>query len=1048
MHRGAETAISHSVGHAGERAEVGMAVCRGSWHARVVATRVSSAVLVGRSGQVSALAAALTEAGRGNPSAVLVGGEAGVGKSRLVSEFAERSRGTGVRVLTGGCLELGADGLPFAPFTSVLRELVRDLGADGVVELLPGGAARELARLLLEFGEPAESEDAGVARARLFEQMLILLEQLADSGPVVLVIEDAHWADRSTRDLLAFLIRNQPSLTGVLTVVTYRSDELDRTHPLRPLLAELDRIGWVTGMNLGRLTRQDTGQLVAQIIGHEPGDDLLAAVYRRTEGNPLFVEALLGNGEVGSGLPESLRDLLVAGVRRLPEETQEVVRVASAGGDRVGHALLTAVTGLDGAALARVLRPAVAANVLLTDSGGFVFRHALIREAVHDELLPGERGQLHARFARAINADPALVAPGRAAVEQAHHWYAAHDSTGALSSAWQAAVESRRALGYAEELAMLSRVLEVWAHVPDAAQRIGTGHAAVLEAAARAAELAGEFDRGITLATAALREIDAVAEPVRIALLMEARGHLKYQVGREDYAEDLREAAQLVPAEPPSPARARVLEALANDIYYRPGGWNDPEFRAHAEQAITVARQTDDAATEAAALITLACAAPLGGHLEQIQALLAEARAVAARANAYQPLLRAAITESHMLSGMGQYELAAAVAREGLATAREYGLARTSGAFLAINLAEPLVSLGRWDEAGEAIERALELFPPPLSRAALWRLSGGVAVARGDRAAAAESAASIRAVLDGARYKDQDQLPSARLECELRVAQDRPAEALAAVGDALDRYDVLPSPRYAWPLLVAGARACLAASAARDHALTSKASTLRDRLCAEAGKLAVDGPVQHAHQLTFTAEAGRADRVLAGAGPGEVPQPGDVPSAWDEAAQAWEAVGQPYPLAVALLRSAEAALSAGDRDGGTARLRRAADLAQRLGARPLSDDIALLARRARISLGRDGDAAGEPAAADPAGHPGIPEADRLGLTSREFEVLRLVAAGRSNREIAGELFISAKTASVHVSNILSKLRVASRGEAAATAHRLRLFDSFPPASHS
>ena len=175
-----------------------------------------------------------------------------------------------------------------------------------------------------------------------------------------------------------------------------------------------------------------------------------------------------------------------------------------------------------------------------------------------------------------------------------------------------------------------------------------------------------------------------------------------------------------------------------------------------------------------------------------------------------------------------------------------------------------------------------------------------------------------------------------------------------------------------------------------------------------------------------------------------MPQPGDVPSAWDEAAQAWEAVGQPYPLAVALLRSAEAALSAGDRDGGTARLRRAADLAQRLGARPLSDDIALLARRARISLGRDGDAAGEPAAADPAGHPGIPEADRLGLTSREFEVLRLVAAGRSNREIAGELFISAKTASVHVSNILSKLRVAGRGEAAATAHRLRLFDSFPP----
>jgi predicted ATPase len=199
---------------------------------------VSSPVLVGRSGQLSALDAALAETGRGSPSAVMVGGEAGVGKSRLLIEFAERSRGTGVQVLIGGCLELGADGLPFAPFTSVLRELVRDLGAAGVAELLPGGATRELARLLPEFGEPAGADAAGAARARLFEQVLILLERLAEAGPVVLVIEDLHWADRSTRDLLAFLIRNQPSADGVLIVVTYWSDELHRAHPLRPLLAD------------------------------------------------------------------------------------------------------------------------------------------------------------------------------------------------------------------------------------------------------------------------------------------------------------------------------------------------------------------------------------------------------------------------------------------------------------------------------------------------------------------------------------------------------------------------------------------------------------------------------------------------------------------------------------------------------------------------------------------------------------------------------------------------------------------------------------------
>jgi ATP/maltotriose-dependent transcriptional regulator MalT len=1009
-----------------------------------VAMRVASPVLVGRSGQLSVLDTALADAGRGSPSAVLVGGEAGIGKSRLVEEFAALSRGRGARVLAGGCLELGVDGLPFAPFTSILRELVRDLGTEGVAGLLPGGATRELARLLPEFGAPPGTADAGEARARLFEQVLVLLEQLAEAGPVVLVIEDAHWADRSTRDLLAFLIRNQRALDGLLIVVIYRSDELHRSHPLRPLLAELDRIGWVSRMELGRLSRQDTGELVARLTGREPGEDVLETVYRRTEGNPLFVEALLGEGQLGSGLPESLRDLLVAGVRRLPEDTQELVRVASAAGGRVGYALLAAVSGQDSAGLARALRPAVAGNVLLTDADGFVFRHALIREAMHDELLPGEGSQLHSRFAEAIGADPALVPPGRAATEQAHHWYAAHDLTRALTSAWQAAAESSHALAHAEQLAMLSRVLELWDQVPGAEQCIGTSQVEVLETATRAADLAGEFDRGITLAKAALRQIDIEAEPVRAALLLETRGHLKYQLGREDYAADLREAARLVPADPPTPARARVLELLAHDIHHRPGGWDNTEFRAHAEEAVDVARQAGDPATEAAALITLACAEPLTGNMERARALLAEARTVATRANAYQPLLRAAITESDMLEGLGQHELAATVARAGIADARDYGLARTSGAVLAINLAEPLVSLGRWDEADEVIERALQLLPPRLSRSSLWRLSGDLALARGDLAAAAEYVASIRSALDRARYKDENQLPLTRLETELRLAQGRPAEALAVIGDALDRFDLLRSPRYGWPLLTAAARACAPAATAGDRALLTRAAELRERLRTAAGKLAAEGLAQQAHQRTFAAEMLSADAAAAGTGPGSTAPgstgPGNaagssgIRAAWDDAAQAWEAVGQPYPLAAALLRMAGAALSAGDRDAGGMGLRRAAALAQDLGARPLSGDIALVARRARISLS-GGD---EPATAGATAPPQVP-GPALGLTAREYDVLRLIAAGHSNREIASELFISVKTASVHVSNILGKLGVASRGEAAATAHRLRLF---------
>jgi ATP/maltotriose-dependent transcriptional regulator MalT len=978
-----------------------------------VAVRTSSPVLVGRSGQLAALDAALAAARDGNPSAVLVGGEAGVGKSRLVTEFAEHSRGTGTQVLTGGCLELGTDGLPFAPFTAVLRQLVRERGADGIAGLLPGHATRELARLLPEFGEPAAAADPGEARARLFEQVLALLEQLADEAPVLLVIEDAHWADRSTRDLLAFLIRNQGALDGLLIVVTYRSDELHRTHPLRPLLAELDRISWVTRIELSRLSRADTGDLAARLLGREPGAHLLESVYRRTEGNPLFVEALLDSDGLGPGLPESLRDLLVAGVRRLPEETQDVVRVASAGGERIGHALLATVTGLDSAGLTRALRPAVAANVLLTDPDGFVFRHALIRESMQQELLPGEGGRLHCRFAEAISSDPALVPPGRAAAEQAHHWYAAHDLARALASAWQAAAESGQALAYAEQLAMLSRVLELWDQVPGAAGQIGTSKLAVLETAMRVAELAGEFDRGITFAKAALDEADVAAEPVRAALLLEARGHLKYLLGRTDYAADLEEAVQLVPADPPTPARARVLEALAHDIHHRPGGWDEAEFRAHAEEAVAVAREAGDAATEAAALTTMACAMQPAQDMDRIRELLAQARALAAQARAYQPLLRTDITESDLLEGMGQHEQAAAVARDGLRAASTYGLARTAGAVLAINLAEPLVSLGRWEEAAEVIERALQLFPPRLNRSSLWRLAGDMALARGDLATAADSVTSIRAALHGIRYKDEFQLPAARLETELRVAEGQPAAGLAVAEGTLDLFNVRPSPRYAWPLLVAGARAV---AAAQSQALAPRAGELAGRLRTEAGKLAADGPAQHAHQLTFAAEIVRAGQPADGAR-----------AAWDAAAQAWQSVGQRYPLAVAQLRAAEAALSAGDRDGGGSRLRQAGTLARDLGARPLSEGIARLARRARIPLD------GAP------GNGQLPGPQQLGLTARELEVLRLVTAGQSNREIANELFISAKTASVHVSNILGKLGVASRGEAAATAHRLELF---------
>ncbi|HEX5295031.1 MAG TPA: AAA family ATPase [Streptosporangiaceae bacterium] len=1023
-----------------------------------VSTTSVSPVLVGRDEQLALLDDALATARRGEPATVLIGGEAGVGKSRLVSEFADRAAAGG-RVLAGGCLELGAAGLAFAPFTAVLRQVVRDLGVAGVQDLLTGQASRELARLLPELGESARHEDEayqGEARARLFEQVLALFERLADAGSLTLIIEDAHWADHSTRDLLTFLIGNQRVLRGVLIVVTFRSDELHRTHPLRALLAELGRVAWVERFELPRLTRAEAAGQIAAILGRDPAPALVDGVFRRSEGNPLFVEQLLGCD--GGELPESLRDLVLANVQRLPEETSELLRLASAGGVRLGHGLLARVSGIADDDLTRVLRPAVAGNVLLADADGYLFRHALIREAMHDDLLPGEHSRLHARYAQAISDDPSLVPPGRAAIELALHWYSAHDMTWALVSAWEAAAVASRALAHSEQLAMLSRVLELWDRVPDAAQRIGTDHVGVLERAVQVTHFTGDEERGYAFATAALDELDDAAEPARVALLLERRGMLRCYADPGAGQADLRRALGLVGDGRHERERGRVLASLGH-LQHKER--NDSESLAAAQEALGIARQTGDLSTQASALITVAMLSPRSGPGGEDAALdmLVQARQVAGLAHDYDHLTVAVINESHLLEGAGRHERAAEVARNGLAEAQRYGLSRTSGAILAINLAEPLASLGRWDEAAEVITAALAISSVDPNRASLWQLAGTMAVARGDLAGAREAAEQGARLLARLTYRDQTFLPLARLQIESATADGRLGDALAAASRALDSYDLQATPRYAWPVLIAAVRAAaeLAAlpAAARAEGDAEAADAVLRGARAAADKLDVLSPVQAADQLTFRAESARADyagTILAGAdadadADAEPAADAGDPGPWLAAAAAWDELRQPYPVAAALLRAAEAALAGrGDRAVAEQALRRAAGIAGGLGAAPLLADVTLLARRARISL--DGPAPGEaPAVAAPASPPGpgVSAAGRLGLTPREFEVLRLVAAGLSNAAIAGQLFISAKTVSVHVSNILAKLGTATRGEASALAHRLRLFDDYPAA---
>jgi DNA-binding CsgD family transcriptional regulator/tetratricopeptide (TPR) repeat protein len=949
--------------------------------------------MVGRERELDALAEAFASTCEGTPCVVLIGGEAGVGKSRLVAEFTAGLPGR-ARVLPGNCLALGADGLDFAPFIAILRGLVRELGAVDVLNLLPRGEAGDLGRLLPALGPPPAPGDTALARARLFEQVLTLLEGLAEQQPIVLVVEDAHWADRSSRDLLGFIARSCEA--ALLTVVTYRTDELGPADPLRPVLADLARLKRGRYLELGRLARSDTARQLRGLLGHEPAPEDVNRIYRRSGGNPLLVEALLADDEP---VPGPIRDLLVAPLEQLPEPTREVVRAAAVGGSQIRHALLAAVTGLDDAALSRALRPAVAAHLLVAGEDGYVFRHALIQEMLETDLLPGERAALHLRYAKALESGPPAALPGRASVELAHHWHAAGPAHAvhALTTAWQAAGDARGALAYAEELYMLTLVLDRWGQVPDAAGFLGTGRPAVMAAAIEAAVAAGETERAMTLIETALAEPSP--DPAR-GLLLRHRGELRHALGLPGDIDDLEEAARLVPAG--HAARASVLNALANRLLTIP---REAAGRAAAEEAMRAASAVGDIRSQVMAAVNLGYARARAGDVNAQLPGFAAARASAERAGDAATVLHAYRCEADVLQGIGSYQQAAEVSRRGLAAAARAGLARTAGPTQAGNLAEALICLGHWDEADEILDHALELTPTPSLRGYLLVLRGSIDLARGVLPRAEAATRYAHEVFTGGTAYAQDYLLLVGLEVNLRLAQGRPAKAAALVTEALACSDTGASARYLWPVLVAGARAA-----------GPGPGGLPDALREVAAGLPVIGPVQHAHRLTFAAENSRA------------PGPRD----WDHCAAAWAELHQPYQQTEALVAAAEAAVEAGQGNAAESRLRAAAETADRLGTCPLRERIDRLARLARIAPipGPDGTAAPE--------DPREASRQRWGLTPREYQVLSLIAVGRTNREIAEELFISVKTASTHVSSILSKLNVSSRVQAATVAYRLHV----------
>ncbi|MGH2892622.1 MAG: ATP-binding protein, partial [Solirubrobacteraceae bacterium] len=478
----------------------------------------------------------------------------------------------GARTLAGGCVELDGGGIPFAPVVEMLRQLGRDLPDDELDDLL-GPARSEVGRIVPELDDGSGGSQPGERDpSRLLELILGVMHRLADERPLLLVFEDVQWADRATLDLIALLVSG--GARRLLVVFTFRSDELHRAHPFRRMAARWEQQRLAERLELDRLDAQAVAAQIEAILRERPDGELVDFVFERSEGIPLFVEELLGAVRTGGiqrdYLPPSLRDVLLARAENLTANAQHVMRVASAASGWVPERLLALVAGLPEAELFAALRESVGQQLLVVDPSGrgYGFRHALARAAIHEDLLPGERRQLHQTYAQALEANPDLAGTGLDALTGlAHHWLAAHDLPRALAASIRAgnAVAAGAAPSAAQRHFELG--LELWEQVPGATDEAGIDHAQLLENAALAAAAAGALDRGLALIEQARAELGTHAGPERTAVLQARRAQLLLDVAREaEGISVVEEVLALLPEELSSLAAAHVLTSLARAL--------------------------------------------------------------------------------------------------------------------------------------------------------------------------------------------------------------------------------------------------------------------------------------------------------------------------------------------------------------------------------------------------------------------------------------------------------------------------------------------------
>ncbi|MFJ4277297.1 AAA family ATPase [Streptomyces massasporeus] len=973
----------------------------------------SAAPVVGRDAELTRLAGVLERARGGEARAVLIAGDAGVGKTRVLDEVGGQAAATGMTVVTGHCVDLGDVGLPYLPFTEMLGVLAADERFAGAL------AAHPVVERLLGAGSDSVRDVDG--RLRLFEGMAGLLAEVAEIAPLLLVLEDLHWADQSSRDLLRFLLGRGVLRHRLAVFASYRADDLHRRHPLRPLLAELIRLPPVERLELRPLADADVDRLVRAL---EPGplpDATVRRIVERAEGNAFYAEELLAATDTESGgVPSGLADVLLIRFEQLSDTAQQVLRTAAVAGRRVEHDLLREAVGLPEAELESALREAVGRQLLVAgDDDTYSFRHALAREAVYADLLPGERARLHGAFARLLAGRGNLA---ESAAERAHHYRESHDLAEALAASLEAADHAQRVGAPAEEQRHLETALDLWAAVAPASRPSGGGVDRVtltLRASAAAAH-AGRLHRAVALTRSALAELGQDADS-------ELAARVRYTLAGNLLSVDSQtaafayssEALAMIPEDPPS--RTWVWAAATHVLAARHVGENETALRV-ARRALGVAEHLGVTDARADLLISLAVFDGAGRRGAEGRERLVRARDLA-RSSGNAPVeLRALFNLA-----MGCYESGALSEcvpwlTEGLDRARQAGLLSSTYP-LEMRYLRLLVLhvLGRWDEC----LRAAAADHPEVPQAAGGYTVGPalyVALARGDLKAADRA----RALLEGP-FDWMATLVAGIVLTDAAALRGDPEDAVRWMRSTVTALadEAVPRPgvtvRLAALALSAVADAATGLRLTGDEAGARRWSDTATELVDLARAVAIhgeDGTPQGPEGQAWLARA-EAEWIRATKGP-------DV-AAWSEAVTAF-GYGDVYELARCRVRYAEALVAAGRREEAAAEARAVRETADGLGATPLREQVDALVRRGRLSDAPVDD-------------------DRGGtLTAREQDVLRLLALGRSNRQIGEELFISGKTASVHVSNILAKLGASSRGEAVAIAYREGLIAPEPTTS--